>query len=101
MSEKQPEKRPHSKAPGEAKVLCEPCLRGSGWQGCYESLPGVNEGLDCQNCDRPAVVNQPRRNSGTHEPHHEPESKSMREGRLLLAKLQKQLAAVKGTDTLQ
>lgn len=95
------EKVPLSRSPGEAKVLCEQCLRGSGWVGCYSFLPGTTEKTVCQNCDRPAIVRQPKRNGkNTHEPHREYNSKAMREARADLKRLEAQLKAVSGGDSV-
>jgi hypothetical protein len=93
------EKPPLSRSPGEAKILCEQCLRGSGWTGCYTFKPGATEKTICQNCDRPAVVRQPRR-SGSHEPHRENNSKAMREARAELAKLQAELRVINGGNSV-
>lgn len=94
------EKVPPSLAPGNARILCEQCLRGSGWTRCYSFLPGTTEDTKCENCDRPAVVRQPRRNNGQHEPHREYNSKAMREARAELRKLEAQLRVVSGGDSV-
>jgi hypothetical protein len=94
------EKTPLSRSPGEAKILCEQCLRGSGWTSCYTFLPGATEKTVCQNCDRPAIVRQPKRNSGTHEPSRRDNSKAMQDARAELAKLKAELRVVSGGDSV-
>ena len=90
------EKAPPSKSPGEAMILCEQCLRGSGWTQCYQSIPGTDDDRVCQNCDRPQVVRQPRRVSGSREPSRREDSKAMQEARAELIKLQEELKSVTG-----
>lgn len=92
------EKPPLSKPPGEAKILCEQCLRGSGWGPTYRFKPGADEHTRCQNCDRPAIVRQPRRNEI--EPHRRASSKSMQEATKTLERLKAELKLVTGGESV-
>lgn len=46
---------------GAAKVVCEPCLRSSGFKSIYKQVENAtpNKRIVCGSCDRPMFVMQP------------------------------------------